>query len=357
MSRIIVSIMMILGVGYMMTPEEKSESIKNTNTTEFVKLFENESYSETKASEVASSGLYVLADNENNNSEEYSDYMDVLDQAGPKESQPFNNSANSNTENSTNSTVETNSEPLSESSESKVINEEESIADESSNNESEEEKTNIVAVDHSSFGQLLQKHVNSKGNVDYKSFKADEGKLDAYLEMLENNPVQNSWSKNERLAYWINVYNAFTIKLILDNYPVSSIKDINGGKPWDKLFIKLGNTSYTLNKVENDIIRKRFNEPRIHFAVNCAAKSCPPLLNDAYYPDKLMSQLSERTNSFISNSNYNTITDSKLKVSKIFDWYSSDFGDVKDFISRYTSSDIKGNNLEFMDYDWALNKQ
>ena len=145
---------------------------------------------------------------------------------------------------------------------------------------------------------LLKKHVNSKGNVNYAAFKKDEAALDAYLDQLQSNPVDRNMSKNERLAYWINVYNAFTIKLILDNYPLNSIKDLEGGKPWDKVFIKLGNTSYSLNMVENEVIRKRFTEPRIHFAVNCAAASCPPLLNDAFYPDRLTNQLAERTASF-----------------------------------------------------------
>ncbi len=215
----------------------------------------------------------------------------------------------------------------------------------------------VGIVDHKPFGKLLQKYVDSKGNVNYKGFKNDEAALDAYLDQLRQNPVSSSMSKNERLAYWINVYNAFTIKLILENYPIKSIMDIDGGKPWDRLFIKLGQTTYSLNMVENEIIRKRFPEPRIHFAVNCAAKSCPPLLNDAFYPNQLISQLAKQTTAFVRNNSYNTITESKLEVSKIFDWYGVDFGDVKQYIGRNSGVDLSGVSLSFKEYDWSLNQQ
>lgn len=228
---------------------------------------------------------------------------------------------------------------------------------EQSVSQNEEKIDEIAVVDHAPFGQLLKKHVDSKGNVDYAGFKKDQAKLEAYIKTLQANPVTNSQSKNQRLSYWINVYNAFTIKLILDNYPVKSIKDIENGKPWDKLFITLGSTTYSLNDVENNVIRKKFTEPRIHFAVNCAATSCPPLLNDAFYPDKLLEQLDERTRSFLNNSSYNTFTTSKLKISKIFDWYGVDFGDIKSFLEPYAKVNIRNADIEYMEYDWRLNKQ
>lgn len=224
-------------------------------------------------------------------------------------------------------------------------------------NEPVKEETNVAIVDHSAFGKLLKKYVDSKGNVNYKGFKNDIAALDAYLAQLSANPVQSSMSKNERLAYWINAYNAFTIKLILDNYPIKSITDLEGGKPWDKVFIKLGNTSYSLNMIENGIIRKRFTEPRIHFAVNCAAKSCPPLLNDAFYPNSLTDQLGKQTKSFLNDASYNTITSSKLQVSKIFEWYGEDFKDVKEYINSRVDADLKNVTLTFKEYDWTLNEQ
>ena len=124
---------------------------------------------------------------------------------------------------------------------------------------------------------LLRKYVNSSGKVNYKGFKSDKSKLDAYLKELENNPIQENWSKAKKMAYWINAYNAFTIKLIVDNYPISSITKLHGGKPWDVKWIKLGGQTYSLNNIENDILRPKYKDARIHFAVNCAAKSCPPL--------------------------------------------------------------------------------
>ena len=287
----------------------------------------------------------------------YADYLEVLSAPSPKEENDVTSvvletrTSQNDTENkeTRSKVVEPLDKPQGESP-SKIDPAKEGI-------EVVEKPIAIATVDHTEFGKLLQKHVDKNGNVNYKAFINDRAKLDAYIQKLSNNPVTKDQGKNERLAYYINVYNAHTIALILDNYPVSSIQDINGGKPWDKLVVKLGNTSYSLNDIENNIIRTRFAEPRIHFAVNCAAASCPPLLNDAYYPATLMSQLDERTRSFISNSSYNTITSSKLQVSKIFDWYGKDFKDVKSYLVPYTSVNISDLKLEFKEYDWSLNKQ
>lgn len=214
------------------------------------------------------------------------------------------------------------------------------------------------APDHSDWTQLLQKHVNAKGNVDYSGFKRDKAALEAYLDKLASNPVENTWSRNEKLAYWINVYNAYTIKLIVDNYPVKSITNLKGGKPWDVKWIQLGNQTYSLNQVENEIIRPRFKEPRIHFAVNCAAESCPPLLNKAWTADKLESYFEQQTKAFINNSNYNEISANRVQVSKIFDWYGEDFPNLIEFLNRYSNTKIKANaKVSFLEYDWSLNEQ
>src|SRR6185503_8950236 len=132
--------------------------------------------------------------------------------------------------------------------------------------------------DHHRWSIELKKHVSIDGIVNYEVWSKDTRGIDQYLLQLSTNPVQNDWSKNERLAYWINAYNAFTIKLVLDHYPINSIRDLNEVNPWDEVWIKLGNTTYSLNQIENEIIRKQFNDPRIHFALNCASISCPPLL-------------------------------------------------------------------------------
>lgn len=210
--------------------------------------------------------------------------------------------------------------------------------------------------DHSSWTQLLAKYVDPQGQVNYQGLKTDQANLDAYLQLLASNPVQEEWSRAEKLAYWINTYNAYTIKLILNHYPVKSIMDIEGGKAWDKVWIKLGNKSYSLNQIENEIIRPQFNEPRIHFAVNCAAKSCPPLLNEAWMPATLESQLEQRTKAFINNSAYNTIKPASVQVSKLFEWYQQDFGNTITYLNKFSTTTIKSNaSVTYREYDWALN--
>lgn len=212
------------------------------------------------------------------------------------------------------------------------------------------------AFNHDAWDQLLRKYVSSSGKVNYKSFKADEAKLDAYLKALQDNPLQSSWSKSKKMAYWINAYNAFTIKLILKNHPVGSITDLHGGKPWDVKWIKLGGKTYSLNNIENDILRPQYKDARIHFAVNCAAKSCPPVLNRAWTASNLNSNLEKQAKSFINNGNYNQINSDKIEISKIFDWYSADFGNIIDFLNKYSKTKIEANaKVTYREYNWKLN--
>ena len=208
---------------------------------------------------------------------------------------------------------------------------------------------------HKVFDELLSTHVSSSGKVDYAGIKANMSKLQGYLDELAGTDVK-ALNRNEQLAYWINAYNAFTIKKIIDNYPIGSITDLDGGKPWDSQFIKLGGTKYTLNNIENDIIRPQFREPRIHFAVNCAAKSCPPLLNRAWTASNLESNFQKQTKAFINNSTHNAISAGSAQVSKIFEWYGEDFGDLKTYLNKYSSTKIEdGVTIGFKDYDWSLN--
>ncbi|MFD2917239.1 DUF547 domain-containing protein [Psychroserpens luteus] len=211
-------------------------------------------------------------------------------------------------------------------------------------------------MSHQKWNALLQKHVSTSGKVDYLGFKKDSVALQSYLDLLAKNLPQKSWSKNATLAYWINAYNAFTVKLILDNYPVKSIKDIK--KPWDQEFIMLENRAYSLGGIEHKILRK-MNEPRIHFAINCASYSCPNLLNEAYTEDKLEQQLEHATASFINDKTKNKITKDKIEISKIFDWFSNDFkknGTLIDFLSKYSTLKINANaNIKFKAYNWNLN--
>ena len=211
-------------------------------------------------------------------------------------------------------------------------------------------------LDHSVWNNLLQKHVSKNGMVDYKGFKSDRAKLDNYLKMLSSQEPTKDWSNNELLAYYINLYNAYTVDLILRNYPVKSIKDISS--PWTKEFIKVGDTEISLGGIENSILRK-MNEPRIHFAINCASISCPKLLNEAYTAAEIEEQLERVTREFI-NSDKNEISENSAKLSSIFDWYKKDFkedGSVIDYINKYSETRIKpGASISYKEYDWNLNE-
>lgn len=216
---------------------------------------------------------------------------------------------------------------------------------------------NAQHVDYSVGSAFLSHYVSSNGNVNYKAIKENLLELNTYLKQFAKIYPEKSWSKNETLAYWINAYNAFTIKLIIENYPLKSIKDIKD--PWDKKFISIAGKMYSLNNIEHEILRK-MNEPRIHFAINCASASCPKLLNQAYEPENLNKQLDAATINFI-NSAKNQLKAGNIKISKIFKWFSTDFetnGNVLDFINTY--SKIKINSKEkigYLDYNWSLNEK
>ena len=204
---------------------------------------------------------------------------------------------------------------------------------------------------------LLQRYVNAAGKVDYKSLKADKKALNAYCQTLADNPVQDDWSREEKMAYWINVYNAFTVKLIVDNYPAKSILNFDGGKTWEVKRIQLGGKKYSLDQIENEILRPQFKDARIHFAINCAAQSCPPLANHAYTAENLEAMLEANAKAFVNNPKFNTLSESKARVSKIFEWYSADFGDLKKFLNKYADTPVKTSaTVTYQEYNWDLNE-
>lgn len=219
---------------------------------------------------------------------------------------------------------------------------------------------------HKGWNTLLNKHVDEAGNVDYKGFKSEEKALNEYLTVLSKNHPDNSWKRNDRLAFWINAYNAFTVKLIVKNYPVKSIKDLGGSiykvnTPWDIKFIKIGEEVYDLNNIEHGMIRKEFSDPRIHFAVNCASVSCPKLRNEAYVGTTIEQQLEDQAKYFINNKVKNQIKSTKkAKLSKIFRWYKGDFTSsgmsIVEYINQYADVKLEADaKIEFLDYDWDLN--
>jgi hypothetical protein len=211
---------------------------------------------------------------------------------------------------------------------------------------------------HEAWDALLQQYVNAIGKVNYRGLLAEGPRLQAYLDALAAQAPDQSWPRDEKLAYWINAYNAFTVKLILDHYPLASILDLHGGKTWDVRWIELGGQTYSLNQIEHEIIRPQFREPRIHFAVNCAAVSCPPLLNRAWTAARLEADLERQTEKFINNPAYNQLSAAAVRVSKIFEWYAEDFGGLIAYLNRYGAEPIDaGAQVSFLEYDWRLNGQ
>ncbi len=218
------------------------------------------------------------------------------------------------------------------------------------------------------YTKILQKYVNSSGLVNYKGLKNDKAEFEQYLKLLSSNPPSDKWSNNEKKAYWINAYNAFTLKLIVDNYPVKSIKDIGPSiqipfvnTPWQKEFFKIGGQDMKLDRIEHDILRKQFNDPRIHFTLVCASRSCPKLRNEAYEAARLDEQLNEQGRSFLADRSKNIITSDKLQLSKIFSWFKGDFtknGSLIDFLNRFSPVKInKDADIDHLSYNWNLNEQ
>lgn len=223
----------------------------------------------------------------------------------------------------------------------------------------------LSAEDHQPFGVLLIKY-NQAGHVDYAEFKSEETRLDAYLEGLAKIDPENL-AREERFAFYINAYNAWTIKLILTGYPgVTSIKKLGSlfESPWKKKFVRIGGRLTTLDHIEHDILRPEFKDPRIHFAVNCASRGCPPLYQEPFVGSQLDRQLNEVTRHFINSSEYNRLEGNTLYVSSIFKWFSQDFNeDIIGFFQTYASGKLKSDintrksslKIKYLSYDWSLN--
>ena len=234
-------------------------------------------------------------------------------------------------------------------------------------NEERETYTSGQQADHTLWDELLKKHVDDKGWVDYEGFIKDRIKLSQYLDHLsENPPNEASWTKNQQLAYWINAYNAFTIKLIIDHYPLESIKDIQVNIPglytvWHKEFFTIGGNPSSLDEIEHKILRKKFNEPRIHFAIVCASVSCPPLRNEAFVPSKMDAQLQDQGRKFLNDPSRNILEKDRVQISKIFSWFKGDFtrdSSLIEFLNQFSSIPInKKAKVTYLDYDWGLNEK
>ncbi|GAB2950053.1 DUF547 domain-containing protein [Hymenobacter coalescens] len=229
--------------------------------------------------------------------------------------------------------------------------------------------TAAAPVDHSAYDRLLKKYVTPKGLVNYKAWQGDQQELNHYLEQLSKNPPAASWSKAEQMAYWINAYNAYTIKLILNHYPLESIKDI-GSKiqipfvttPWAAEFFSIGGQKMSLDDIEHGTLRKQYNDPRIHFALVCASISCPRLRNEAYTAVKLNQQLDDQGRDFLRNPAKNKVGKESAQLSKYFDWYKGDWNQngqsVAKWVNRYSTTPMLPTaKITYLDYNWKLNEQ
>ena len=218
-----------------------------------------------------------------------------------------------------------------------------------------------VNAQTSLFNDLLQKHVTTDGIVDYKSFKADETKLDNFISYLEKTTPESSWSENKQKAFWINAYNAYTIKLILKNYPLKSIMNIKekGKSAWKIPFAKVGGKTYTLDHIEHEILRKKLFDPKIHVGVNCASGSCPKLGNMAFTEENVEAELTKLMKAFVNDSTRNKLSKKKVQISEIFNWFKGDFtknGSVIDYLNKFSETEIKANaKISYLKYDWTLN--
>jgi hypothetical protein len=227
-----------------------------------------------------------------------------------------------------------------------------------------------TSFDHSAFDRLLQSHVVD-GRVDYDAF-ARAPEFPRYLEHLARTRP-DTLSRKEQLAYWINAYNAYTIQLVNAHGERKSIRNINktlgvikAMGPWKEEIVKAGGQTMSLDHVEHAIIRKRFQEPRIHFALVCAARSCPPLRREAYTGERLDAQLDDQARIFIARSpdkNRVDVPTATVHLSPIFTWFKEDFGpDLGRFLARYVPDGPARRLLESgrfkvveTPYDWSLN--
>ena len=235
--------------------------------------------------------------------------------------------------------------------------------------ESYDAKPDGPSVDHSAFNEMLQQNVDEDGWVDYDAFKSNSETLDKYIASLGEAPLKEL-GRNHRLATLINAYNAFTIRLILDNQPLKSINEIPSEKRWDAKRWNLGGETFSLNQIEHEQIRPNFKEPRIHFAVVCAAIGCPPLRNEAYAADRLDQQLEEQAKYVHDHKTWFQFTDGEdavVKLTKLYKWYGGDFvqaaeSELKfaarysDELKSYLSNEDNGSpKQEWLEYDWSLN--
>ncbi len=219
-----------------------------------------------------------------------------------------------------------------------------------------------VAASAQSLDPILKKQVVD-GRVDYRALVADPKPLADYLKHAGQIPESEfkSWGETRQLAFLINLYNASTLQLIVDRYPVKSIKEIKRRfkGPWDQPVVPRFGKMVTLNELEHKIIRPQYNDPRVHMALVCAAKGCPILRSEAYTAEKLDEQLDDQSRRYLATP-AGLVIDRKrgtASISAIFKWYGGDFASVSTFIGKHSGESIAGLKIRYLSYDWSLNAQ
>lgn len=240
----------------------------------------------------------------------------------------------------------------------------------------QKDRVSLNEVRHDLWTSLLKRYVDKNGSVDYANWKqssADLRSLDEYLDLLSRASPDLPGTREARLAFWINAYNAVTIKGILREFPTQSIQDLasesGGYNIWRDLLLKVGGNSYSLGQIEHEILRK-MDEPRIHFAIVCASKGCPQLGNEAYTSDNIEAQLKSNSQALFADSSkcYYDASKNQLYLSPILQWYADDFGanqgEQLKTIAPYLPAPVREElkkagkaDVSFLEYDWTLNGQ
>jgi hypothetical protein len=235
------------------------------------------------------------------------------------------------------------------------------------------QQVSMAQIDHRSWDAILKAFVNQKGQVNYAGLKASPDAnqaLDQYLNHLSSASLNRPADKNSKLAFWINAYNAVTVKGILQHYPTTSIKNhvsnFGGYNIWKDLKIQVGDQTFSLDDIEHKRLRK-MNEPRIHFAIVCASISCPRLLNQAYVGPQLEQQLTANAKDFFANPTNFRYDGRNFQLSKILSWFGDDFGSepssrlraIAPYLPTQAAQDAASQNkaaISFISYDWGLNE-
>ena len=230
------------------------------------------------------------------------------------------------------------------------------------------------SIDHTPWDNLLSRHVRTSDQgvnlVDYHGFSTgDRTMLADYITILSGVPI-SQFNRDQQLAYWVNLYNALTVRVVLDHYPVDSIRDINispglfATGPWDKKLISIEGENLTLNDIEHRIMRPIWRDPRIHYVVNCASIGCPNLRHRAYSGTEIDTALDRAATAYVNDPRGVSVVDGKVSVSKIYDWFIEDFGGSEGMVlrhlQRYAAPELAARleaigKLSDVHYDWSIN--